>query len=157
MNFPVFDLHCDTALALMGKNMDEAGSLRSNHCHIDLTRAAELPGYCQCFACFTTPYMEQENHISPIVVFERELATVQRELDKNKNLMELTYSPEQICENLEKGMMSAVLTIEGPAGFGFDPELLGERSALPHRHRYVFRPDAGHREEPLLRSAVSGA
>ena len=126
MNFPVLDLHCDTALALMGKNMDEAGSLLSNQGHIDLKRAQALPGYCQCFACFTTPYMEQENHISPIVVFERELATVQRELDRNRNLMELTYSPEQIEKNLEKGKMSAVLTIEGPAGFGFDPELLGD-------------------------------
>ena len=90
MNFPVFDLHCDTALALMGEHMDEAGSLRSNHGHIDLDRASKLPGYCQCFACFTTPYMETEQHISPIVVFERELATVQRELHNNSKLMKLT-------------------------------------------------------------------
>ena len=126
MKFPVFDLHCDTALALMGQHMDEAGSLKSNKLHIDLDRASALPGYCQCFACFTTPIMEQENHISPIVVFERELATVQRELDKNKKQISLTYSPNEIQENLENGKMSAVLTIEGPAGFGFDPELLGD-------------------------------
>ena len=29
MKFPVFDLHCDTALALMGEHLDEAGSLIS--------------------------------------------------------------------------------------------------------------------------------
>ena len=55
MNFPVFDLHCDTALALLGENLRQAGSLRKNECHIDLERAAVLPGYAQCFACFTTP------------------------------------------------------------------------------------------------------
>ena len=124
MNLPVFDLHCDTALALLGDSINEAGSLRKNNLHIDLERAKQLPGYCQCFACFTTPYMEEKDHISPVVVFERELATVQRELDKNSDLMSLCYSPEEIEENRKNGKMSAVLTIEGPAGFGFDPELL---------------------------------
>ena len=55
MNFPVFDLHCDTALALLGKDLQEAGSLRKNEYHIDLERAKALPGYAQCFACFTSP------------------------------------------------------------------------------------------------------
>ena len=133
MNLPVFDLHCDTALALMGEHLDEEGSLKSNSKHIDLDRASALPGYCQCFACFTTPFMEEWNHVSPIVVFERELATVQRELDKNKKKMRLTYSPEEIEENLQKGLMSAVLTIEGTAGFGYDPELLPDLHAIGFR------------------------
>ena len=124
MRFPVFDLHCDTAYAMLGKTFDQVGDLRSNAMHIDLERASKLPGYCQCFACFTTPYMQQRANISPVVVFERELASIQRELDKNKDLMKLAYSPKQIRENLAQGMMSAVLTIEGPAGFGFDPALL---------------------------------
>ena len=58
MNYPVFDLHCDTALALLGKDLNEAGCLRNNNLMIDLTRAGKLPGYAQCFACFTTPFME---------------------------------------------------------------------------------------------------
>lgn len=124
MNFPVFDLHCDTALALLGDDMNQAGSLRKNHLHIDLERARKLPGYCQCFACFTTPFMEEQDHIHPTLVFERELATIQREVDKNKRLIEIAYTPDEIADNLAKGKMSAVLTIEGPAGFGFDPELL---------------------------------
>ncbi len=124
MKFPVFDLHCDTALALLGESVNEAGSLRSNDLHIDLERAKQYPGYCQCFACFTTPFMEEWNHVSPTVVFEREIATIQRELDKNADLISLAYSAAEIEENRAKGKMSAVLTIEGPAGFGFDPELL---------------------------------
>ena len=126
MTFPVFDLHCDTSLALLGKDLNEYGDLRRNQLHIDLERAKTLPGYCQCFACFTTPFMEEWNKLSPIVVFERELATIQRELDKNSDLMALAYSTEEIEENRANGKMSAVLTIEGPAGFGFDPELLGD-------------------------------
>lgn len=31
MNYPVFDFHCDTALALLGENGNQAGSLRSNN------------------------------------------------------------------------------------------------------------------------------
>ena len=124
MNVSVFDFHCDTALALLGKDMNSAGNLRKNDHHIDLERASTLAGYAQCFACFTTPYMETWAKTSPIVVFERELATIQREVDKNKDLIALAYSPAEIQANREKGLMSAVLTIEGPAGFGFDPALL---------------------------------
>ena len=104
--------------------MNQAGSLASNKGHIDLNRAEKLAGYCQCFACFTTPFMEQWHHITPTLVFEREIATIQREIDKNKNRISIAYSPEDVIANLEKGKMSAILTIEGPAGFGFDPELL---------------------------------
>ena len=124
MRFPVFDLHCDTALALLGEDVNQAGSLASNKGHIDLNRAEKLAGYCQCFACFTTPFMEQWHHITPTLVLEREIATIQREIDKNKNRISIAYSPEDVIANLEKGKMSAILTIEGPAGFGFDPELL---------------------------------
>ena len=124
MNIPVFDLHCDTALVLLGQSLNEAGSLGKNQLHIDLERAAGLEGYCQCFACFTTPMMQQEQGVSPIVVFERELATIQREVDRNKRLISFAYSMAEVERNREKGKMSAILTIEGPAGFDFDPELL---------------------------------
>ena len=50
MNIPVFDFHCDTALALLGKDMNSAGSLKRNQYHIDLDRASALDGYAQCFA-----------------------------------------------------------------------------------------------------------
>lgn len=124
MNFPVFDLHCDTALALLGRTANEAGSLKQNTFHIDLERASKLGGYCQCFACYTTPGMQEWYGISPIVVFERELATIQREVDKNKGQIGFAYSADEVEENQAAGKMSAILTIEGPAGFDFDSELL---------------------------------
>ena len=126
MNVPVFDLHCDTALALLGKDMNQSGSLRANKLHIDLERASTLAGYCQCFACFTTPMMEDWAKISPKVVFQREIEAVRREVEKNSDLIALARSTRDIEENWKKGLMSAVLTIEGPAGFDFDPAMLEE-------------------------------
>ena len=98
--------------------------LQKNTFHIDLERAARLGGYCQCFACYTTPMMQERFGISPVLVFERELATIQREVDKNKRLIRFAYTADEVEANREAGKMSAILTIEGPAGFDFDPELL---------------------------------
>lgn len=145
MNIPVFDLHCDTALALLGETRNEAGSLKKNKLHIDLERASQLEAYCQCFACFTTPMMQEWNKLSPIVVFERELATIQREMDKHKRLMSIAYSMADVEANREKGKMSAILTIEGPAGFDFDPAL------LENLHQIGFRiTSLGWNEQNVL-------
>ncbi len=124
MNFPVFDMHCDTALALLGENLRQAGSLRKNECHIDLERASTLPGYAQCFACFTTPWEQLPEGTTVNELFEREMVTVLREVEKNKDLISLAYSAAEVEKNRENGKMSAILTIEGPAGFGFDSALL---------------------------------
>lgn len=121
MNIPVFDLHCDTSLALLGEDLRQCGSLKKNKLHIDLDRAGKLPGFAQCFACFTT---ESYKDTPPVTVFERELATIFREVERNSNLIRLAYSADEIEKNQCSGMMSAILTIEGPAGFGYDPALL---------------------------------
>ncbi len=124
MNFPVFDFHCDTALRLMGKDMNSAGSLKKNDLHIDLERASHLPGYAQCFACFTTPYMKDWHNISPTLVFERELATIQREIYNNTDCIAIAYDTREIEENRENGKMSAILTLEGTSGIDYNAELL---------------------------------
>lgn len=133
MNIPVFDLHCDTALALLGEDRNTAGSMRQNDYHIDLNRAKVLPGYAQCFACFTTPQMYEWYGISPTVIFERELATIQREIDKNKRQISLAYTGADIQNHLEKGKFSAILTLEGTAGIGYDPELLQDLALIGFR------------------------
>ena len=124
MKFPVFDLHCDTALALSSPKESSAGGLLKNQLHIDLERASKLPGYCQCFACFTTPAMEQWMQKKPEDVFERELSVIVSQIEMNKDLICQAYSAKDVEENRNNGKMSAILTIEGPAGFGFDPALL---------------------------------
>lgn len=152
MNFPVFDLHCDTAHVLLGKDRNSAGNLRKNEYHIDLERAKALPGYAQCFACFTTPFMQEWYGISPITIFERELATIQREVDRNKDLISIAYSPDEIEENRKSGKMSAILTLEGPAGIGYDPELLQDLYLIGFRMTTL----TWNEQNPLAGSHLTG-
>ena len=124
MNFPVFDLHCDTALALIGKDLMGGNSLRKNNFHVDLERAKSLPGYAQCFACFTTPSFRDWYKVSPVIAFEREMGEILSQLEANSDWIRQAYSASEVRDNYEKGLMSGILTIEGPAGFDFDPSLL---------------------------------
>lgn len=127
MNIPVFDFHCDTALALLGRDFSGNGDLRRNDHHIDLERASGLPGYAQCFACYTSPWEGRlPDGITVEDVFQRELAVITRELERNSDVISLAKSVEDITENYQKGRMSGILTIEGPAGFGYDPNKLAE-------------------------------
>lgn len=124
MNFPVFDLHCDTALGLLNREFRVDKDLKSNSLHIDLERASKLAGYCQCFACFTTPWEKLPEGLTVYDVFERELNAILLQIQQNPDKIRQVFSPEDIRENLDQGIMSGILTIEGPAGFGFDPALL---------------------------------
>lgn len=152
MNIPVFDLHCDTAFALLGSDLNSAGSLAENTGHVDLKRAGELEGFAQCFACFTTSIPEPMNHISPIVVFERELATIQREIDRNSDRIAIAYSPEEIRQHRESGMMSAILTLEGTAGIDYNPELLEDLHMIGFRIASL----GWNEKNPLTGSNVTG-
>ena len=125
MRLPVFDLHCDTALALV-EGVEGEVCLRSNHRHIDLTRAGELGGYCQCFAMFTTPDFVKWYGKPAEEVFERMLRNLERELEQNADIIARAGSAAEIEANLAAGKMSAVLTLEGPAGIGFDAGRLEE-------------------------------
>lgn len=149
MNFPVFDLHCDTACALLGSDRNSEGSLRNNQLHIDLERAKALGGYAQCFACYTSPLMEG---VSAVVMFERELATIQREIDRNKRLISIAYNAGDIRANREKGKMSAILTMEGTAGIGYDPELLEDLSLIGFRMTTL----TWNEQNPLAGSHLTG-
>ena len=123
MNFPVFDLHCDTALALLSLDKPAGGGLLKNDLHIDLERV-QFPGYCQCFACFTTPEMLKWYGKAPEDIFELELSKILSQIQINEDRIKQAFSPEEVEENGKNGKFSAILTIEGPAGFSYDPALL---------------------------------
>ena len=152
MNYPVFDLHCDTALAMLNREMVQEKGLRKNDCHIDLERASGLGGYAQCFACFTTPWEGLPKGLTVADLFEREMVAVLSEIEKNSDLIRLAFTPKDIQENLEKGKMSAILTIEGPAGFGFDPALLEDLYKVGFRISTL----TWNEKNPLAGSHVTG-
>ena len=148
MKFPVFDLHCDTACVLAGLDSDEYSELNSNKAHIDLERAGSLVGYAQCFACFTTT----KDCGNPVVKFEKQLAAILSQVEKYSNLIRLAYDAKDIEDNQKNGLMSAILTIEGPAGFGFDPELLEDLYKIGFRISSL----GWNEENPLTGSHITG-
>lgn len=148
MKFPVFDLHCDTANELIGLGGGECAILESNNVHIDLERAALHPGYAQCFACFTT-FSEKTN---PVDIFEKKMTAILREVDKNKKIIRQAFTADEIEKNRANGIMSAILTIEGPAGFGFDPELLEDLYKIGFRMSTL----GWNEKNPLTGSHVTG-
>lgn len=150
MNIPVLDLHCDTALALLAHNGQ--WNLQKNGGHIDLNRARKLRGYCQCFACFTTPFMQERMHISPETVFEKELEILRNALQENPDIIRQAFSPQDVEENLNQGIMSAIFTIEGPAGFKFDPGRLEELYRLGFRITSL----GWNEKNPLAGSHITG-
>ena len=152
MSFPVFDLHCDTALALWYSTFSQCGSLRSNNLHVDLNRAGELSGYAQCFACFTSTIESMPEGVTPELIFEKELSGILNQLDINSDLIRLAKSAGDVDLNKKQGFMSGILTIEGPAGFGFDP------AKLERLYHIGFRiTTLGWNEKnPLCGSCVTG-
>ena len=143
MKFPVFDLHCDTADKLLA-----GAEMNKNNEHIDLQRASTLPGYAQCFACFTTT----GGKYNPVDVFEKKLALLMSELMKNSDKMTQVFDAEGIEANRENGIMSAILTIEGPAGFGFDPALLDDLYKIGFRITTL----GWNEDNPLTGSHITG-
>ena len=121
MKLPVFDLHCDTALELIGGHGRPKASLRNNNGHIDLERAKALGGYCQCFAMFTFPKFEEWFGRPVTDVFEEMVSNLLHELDENRDLIAQARNTAEIEANHAAGKMSAVLTLEGPAGIDYDP------------------------------------
>lgn len=151
MNFPVFDLHCDTLSRLLGRQMDSFGCLADNDGHISLNRARKLPGYAQCFAVFTTDLWKDKSPVSPVQSFERQIAQFQKAIAENPDIA-MAYSPQDVIENSQNGLMSGILTIEGPAGFDFDPELLLDMSLVGFRMTSL----GWNEKNPLTGSNVTG-
>lgn len=133
MKFPVFDLHCDTVSNLIDRGTRRASDLRQNGLHIDLARGKALDGYAQCFAFFTTTMFQLPKGMTAQDLFWREVSALQDAIDKNSDLVRQARNAEQIRKNYEDGVISAVFTIEGPAGIGFDPEKLEKLHKLGFR------------------------
>ncbi len=133
MNFPVFDLHCDTVTELLGRDLKGGTDLRTNALHIDLQRGAALGGYAQCFALWTTTDIPLPRGIKPEDIFWRQVSILQDAIDKNSDLVRQVRSADDVRKNLADGKISAIFTLEGPAGIGFEPAKLEKLHNLGFR------------------------
>ena len=129
MKLSVFDLHCDTVTGLLGRDLSATTPLRSNHLHIDLDRMKRYAGYAQCFAFWTTTGKDRK----PEDIFWREISVLQDQIDKNRDLTRQARSADDVRRNVEEGLVSAIFTLEGPAGIGFDPAKLEKLHNLGFR------------------------
>ena len=124
MKWDVFDLHCDTAMDLLGRDLRPRKQLRRKDGHIDLERGSRLGGYAQCFAMFTFPGFAEAYGCPVTQVFDAALANLRREIAENSDRIAPAETSAEIRANAAAGKISAVLTIEGPAGIGYDPARL---------------------------------
>ena len=124
MNVPVFDLHCDTVTKLLGRDLAAKASIRSNDFHIDLERMKKYQGFTQCFAFWLTTDIPLPRGLKPQDIFWRGISALQDQLDRNKDMVRQARTGDDIRKNLEDGVISAIFTLEGPAGIEFDPEKL---------------------------------
>lgn len=152
MSFSVFDLHCDTALELLDNRCRPAGRLARRTGHIDLERGKKLGGYAQLFAIFTTPGMDATGTFSPEQIFTAVYDNFRRELAENGDCLAQARTSEEIREITKSGKIAAVLSLEGPAGIGFDPGRLEELSALGFRMTTL----TWNEQNPLAGSHATG-
>lgn len=152
MTVSLFDLHCDTAFALLGKDLRQHHSLNENPFHIDLHRAGCFTAYVQCFACYTNPIEDLPEGMTPRDVFRLEYDGIIEELDRNKDKIRLAGNAAEIRRNVAEGKISAILSLEGTAGIDHDP------AALEELYRKGFRlTTLGWNEQnPLTGSHCTG-
>lgn len=133
MKLSVFDLHCDTVTELLGRDLSATMPLRSNNLHIDLERMKQYDAYVQCFAFWSTTGLPLPKGMKPEDIFWRELSVLQDQIDKNKDLIRQARTGADVRKNMEDGVVSAIFTLEGTAGFGFDPAKLEKLHNLGFR------------------------
>ncbi len=146
----VLDLHCDTLLAVLEEDGRQWESLTSRPGHVDLTRGGKLDGYAQLFAIFTTPGMS--TLIPPERVFAAALAAFRRTLAENPDRFVQAKTPAEIQAAVDGGKIAGILSLEGPAGIGFDPGRLESLAAEGFRMTTL----TWNEENPLAGSHKTG-
>lgn len=105
----VIDMHCDTIyeinrLQYVGQDI----GLRCNDLNISLEKMKQGDYLLQNFAMFT-PLKQLED---PILHVQHLIDTFYKEIEKNKDMIGVVYSYEDIIKNKEANKMSALLTLE---------------------------------------------
>ena len=126
--FPVFDLHCDTAteLSLQGK------ALASNDLHIDLDRAGRLLTHHQFYA-FCCVYDKEFLPLpGPLAEsrFYTAVADFYSQLEQNTDRVKLCRNAEDLILAAKEKKQGVFLSLEGPEAIGCDLDNLDELKDL---------------------------
>lgn len=114
---PVIDMHCDTIAVLngwhSGTETSQSGEcLRKNKLHIDLTRMKKANYMCQSFALYTDLAAVKAAGETPFSHVLSLSETFDREIGRNPDLIRPVCSGTEIEANFQKGLMSALKTVE---------------------------------------------
>lgn len=112
----IVDMHCDTIL----KIYDEGGSLLENDFNIDLKKMLKGDYLLQNFAMF----VNLRDTVDPLTKAQQLIDLYYREIDKYKDLIRPVYSYQDIIDNQDAGLMSAMLTLEEGAVVNNDLAIL---------------------------------
>ncbi len=126
--YPVFDLHCDTAVELSAQGK----SLAQNDLQLDLARGDRLLHHIQYYAfccvydqtggALTRPQAEAK--------FVTALSDFLTQLEQNHDRVRLCRTAEDLIRVTKAGLRPALLSLEGPEVIGCDPGRLEELKDL---------------------------
>lgn len=126
--FPVFDLHCDTAVALSDTNQVWA----ENNLHIDLNKESKLFSHTQVYS-FCCVYDEHGDALTwpeAEAKFIRCISNFYSELAKHSDTHKLCRTADDLLEAAKEGKHGVFLSLEGPEVIGCDPGRLDELKDL---------------------------
>ncbi len=99
----IIDMHCDTLIRL-----NDNIRLRNNNLHIDLTRMKQSNYLLQNFAIFTN-IDKVENRLHFVL---KNINKFYKEMEENKDLIKQVLTYQDILDNKNNNLMSAMLTLE---------------------------------------------
>lgn len=126
--FPVFDLHCDTAVELSLQKKD----LAANDLHIDLDRADRLLTHHQFYA-FCCVYGEGGLPLPQALAESRFYTAVSdfySQITGNGSRVRLCRNVEDLYDAAQKKKQGVFLSLEGPEAIDCDPDRLEELKEL---------------------------
>lgn len=105
----IFDLHCDT-LTRGGFLTD---GLTAESLHINLDKLSAGDSLAQCFAVFLEQKRIRTSGEGMFDFYRRHAALLRSEAEKHRDRIAIARNSADILENAGKGLISAVLTVEG--------------------------------------------
>lgn len=106
MSHQILDMHCDTAYEMAEQHQ----KLRKNTLQLDLDRMMEFDTYIQVFAAFVD---QKSIRLSPMKHCVSLLENMRHEIKKNRDLVALIQTKQDLFNVQCNGKVGAILSIEG--------------------------------------------